>query len=44
MTLTASTPEVSTANEVTWPEVPELLADRFGLPGFMLGGDGRLTA
>ena len=44
LTLTASTPEVSTANEVTWPEVPELLADRFGLPGFMLGGDGRLTA
>jgi N-hydroxyarylamine O-acetyltransferase len=33
LTLTTATPTHATMTEVTWPEVPELLATRFGLPG-----------
>lgn len=38
------TPEGSTTSEVDRGEVPRLLAERFGLPGFALDADGRVRA
>jgi N-hydroxyarylamine O-acetyltransferase len=42
--LTEQTPTATTATPVVQSAVPELLAMRFGLPGFAWGADGRLVA
>lgn len=42
--LTRTTPVHREHAPVTWPEVPRLLAEDFGLPGFTLGDDNRLVA
>ncbi len=42
-TLTEQTPAGRTASPVELGDVPDLLASRFGLPGFVLGPDGRLA-
>jgi N-hydroxyarylamine O-acetyltransferase len=41
--LTDQTPQHTSTTPVELPEVPELLASRFGLPGFGLGDDGRIV-
>jgi N-hydroxyarylamine O-acetyltransferase len=43
LSLTEERPQGSVVTAVDWPEVPELLASRFGLPGFELDPDGRLV-
>ena len=43
LSLTEQRPQGSLVTAVEWAEVPELLASRFGLPGFELGPDGRLV-
>jgi N-hydroxyarylamine O-acetyltransferase len=43
LSLTEHRPTGSIVSAVEWSEVPELLASRFGLHGFALAGDGRLT-
>ncbi len=40
--LTDSVADHSTVTSVTRDEIPELLSERFELPGFALGEDGRL--
>jgi N-hydroxyarylamine O-acetyltransferase len=42
--LTEQTPTEATATPVAQSALPELLATRFGLPGFALGDDGQLVA
>jgi N-hydroxyarylamine O-acetyltransferase len=42
-TLTEATPSGSTSTEVPREQLPELLAERFSLPGFVLGADERLV-
>ena len=44
LTLVHAAPHGRTVTPVNWPEVPGLLADRFGLPGFALGPGNRLIA
>ena len=44
LTLAEASPAGRTATPVAWPDVPALLAETFGLPGFRLGPDNRLTA
>jgi N-hydroxyarylamine O-acetyltransferase len=41
--LATHTPAGRTATEVAWEEVPGLLDSVFGLPGFALGDNGRIT-
>jgi len=41
--LVEHTPAETVSTPVALEEVPELLAERFGLPGFVLGEDGRLA-
>jgi hypothetical protein len=41
--LTEQTPAHSTVTAVARDAVPDLLATRFALPGFMLAADGRLV-
>jgi N-hydroxyarylamine O-acetyltransferase len=43
LSLTEERPQGSVVTAVEWADVPELLASRFGLPGFELGPDGRLA-
>ena len=43
LALTERTPTRSMVTRPALPEVPGLLADRFGMPGFTLDGDGRIT-
>ncbi len=43
LALTEQSPTKTTVTEVEREAIPELLATRFGLPGFMLGADGRLV-
>jgi N-hydroxyarylamine O-acetyltransferase len=43
LALTEQTPEGQSVAPVSREDLPELVASRFGLDGFMLGGDGRLT-
>jgi arylamine N-acetyltransferase len=42
--LTEDTPGASTVTPVARKQIPELLAERFGLSGFGLGEDGRVVA
>jgi N-hydroxyarylamine O-acetyltransferase len=42
LSLTEQTPEAVTVTPVERGDVPELLSTRFGLPGYAMGGDGRL--
>jgi N-hydroxyarylamine O-acetyltransferase len=44
LTLTEQTPAGATVTPLGWDAVPELLAARFGLPGYAIGPDGRLVA
>jgi N-hydroxyarylamine O-acetyltransferase len=43
LSFTTHTPTESTPREITREEIPPLLAQTFGLPGFALGNDGRIT-
>jgi N-hydroxyarylamine O-acetyltransferase len=43
LALVTHTPAGRTAADVSWDEVPGLLDTVFGLPGFALSGDGRIT-
>jgi hypothetical protein len=43
LALTEQTPAQTTVTPVARDAAPELLADRFGLAGFALGGDSRLV-
>lgn len=42
--LKEQTPERVAVTPVLTEEIPQLLADRFGLPGFAVGGDGRIQS
>jgi len=44
LVLIEQTPSSTTSAEVLWRDVPEILADRFDLPGFELGAGERLAA
>jgi len=44
LSLTEQTPSAVTTTLVERGDVPELLASRFGLQGFVMGGDGRLRS
>jgi hypothetical protein len=41
--LTEATPAGATSTDIRREQVPELLAERFALPGFALGADERLV-
>jgi hypothetical protein len=43
LALTEQTPAASTTKPLARNQVPRLLADRFGLPGFELGPDDRIV-
>jgi N-hydroxyarylamine O-acetyltransferase len=44
LALTERTPAGATVTPLEWDAVPELLAARFGLPGYAIGSDGRLVS
>ncbi len=43
LALTEQTPDATTVTPVAREEIPGLLAERFGLPGFALDGEGRVV-
>jgi hypothetical protein len=44
LAVTEQTPARTTVSPVAREAIPQLLATRFGLTGFALGGDGRIVA
>jgi arylamine N-acetyltransferase len=44
LTLVTETPVASTSTPVDLSDAPEVLAQRFGIPGMVLGADGRLVS
>jgi arylamine N-acetyltransferase len=44
LSLTERTPAGASTTPLEWGAVPELLAERFALPGYAIGAHGRLIA
>ena len=44
LSITEQTPAATSVTAVAWDAVPELLDERFGLPGYTLGAENRLVA